>query len=79
MRDKPQISAKKIIKILEKKFGFFPISQKGSHIKMKKKEIDKEKVTIVPNHKELARGTVKGILELAEISEENFWKKYYEK
>jgi predicted RNA binding protein YcfA (HicA-like mRNA interferase family) len=76
MRDKPPISAKEVIKVLTKKFGFFIVSQKGSHIKLKKKEIGGEKTTIVSNHKELAAGTLKGILDLANITEKDFWNIY---
>jgi len=65
------ISGKKLIHILEKHFNFDQVSQKGSHIKLK----NKTKGTIVPNHKEIAYGTFKSILDLAEISEKEFYKK----
>jgi predicted RNA binding protein YcfA (HicA-like mRNA interferase family) len=75
MSNKPVLSAKKIIKVLIKKFNFFIVSQKGSHIKLKNK---KGEITIVPNHTEISHGTLTGILNLAKISEDDFWKKYYE-
>ncbi len=68
------LSGKKVIKILCKEFGFYFYSQKGSHIKLKKKLNKREIVTIVPLHKDLAHGTLKGVLELAEIDEKDFWK-----
>lgn len=68
-------SGKQVIKILCREFGFSFISQKGSHVKVSKKVIGKEIITIVPLHKELAIGTLKGILELAEIDETEFKKK----
>ena len=68
------ISGKQAIKILCREFGFYFISQKGSHVKLKKKIGREEIVTVIPLHKELARGTLRGILELAKINEEDFWK-----
>lgn len=53
-----------------KKIGFFKISQKGSHIKMKK-YIGKEAIiVIVPNHKEIRSGTLRNILKMVGISPE---------
>jgi predicted RNA binding protein YcfA (HicA-like mRNA interferase family) len=69
------LSGKEVIKILCRKFGFYFVSQKGSHAKLKKKVGNREIITIVPLHKELARGTLKGVLELAEINEEEFFNK----
>jgi predicted RNA binding protein YcfA (HicA-like mRNA interferase family) len=69
-----KISGKECVKILCNKFGFNIVRQKGSHIILKK-ETSKGKVgTVVPNHKELKIGTLKGVLELAEIKEEEFIK-----
>lgn len=66
------LSAKIVVKILCKEFGFYFVSQKGSHAKLEKAG-DKGKVTtVVPMHKELAQGTLKGILDLAEVNEEEF-------
>lgn len=69
------ISGKRIIKILCQKFNFSFISQKGSHVKLQKRDNNKKIITIVPVHKELAIGTLKGILSLAEINEKEFWQK----
>lgn len=66
------LSAKLVIKILCKEFNFYIESQKGSHIKLKKIEINREIITIIPNYKELSPGTLKGILDLAEIEEKHF-------
>ena len=66
------LSGKQVIKILCREFGFYFVSQKGSHVKLKKRKKNREIVTIIPLHKELARGTLKGILELAEIDEQEF-------
>lgn len=67
-------SGKLVIKILSRKFGFVFVSQKGSHVKLEKELTHKTIVTIVPLHKELSRGTLKGVLELAEINENEFRK-----
>ena len=65
-------SPRYIIKVLEKR-GFVFISQKGSHIKYRKK-IGKETLTvIVPVHsKEIPIGTFKSILRQSKLIEEDF-------
>lgn len=63
------VSGEEVIKVLCKEFGFVVVRQKGSHIKLK----SKNSITIVPNHKELARGTLKSVLRLAKVSEKDFW------
>lgn len=68
------LSGKQVIKILCREFGFYFVSQKGSHVKLSKKTKGHEVVTIVPLHKELSPGTLKGALELAEVDEKEFWK-----
>ncbi|MDZ4260532.1 MAG: type II toxin-antitoxin system HicA family toxin [Candidatus Sungbacteria bacterium] len=70
------LSGKKVINILCRRFGFYFVSQKGSHVKLEKKIHTQKVVTIVPLHKELAHGTLRGALELARIDEKEFWKKY---
>lgn len=68
------VSGKYIVKILTREYGFFVASQKGSHLKLKKITTHREIVTIVPMHREVARGTLRGILELAEIEYRDFQK-----
>lgn len=65
-------SGKQVIKILCRKFGFSFVSQKGSHVKLRKMVKGKMVTTIVPTHKELSPGTLKGALELAQVEEEEF-------
>ena len=69
------LSGKQVIKILCREFGFYFVSQKGSHVKLKRRLRNKEIVTIVPLHKELAPGTLKGVLDLAEVNIEEFLKR----
>jgi len=60
-------SGKQVIKVLCRKFGFYFVSQKGSHVKLRKMVGSKTITTVIPLHKELAPGTLKGVLDLAEI------------
>lgn len=69
------LSGKRVIKILCKEFGFFVVSQKGSHVKLKKATNNREIATVVPLHKELTLGTLKGALDLAEVNSKDFWEK----
>ena len=71
----PKLSGKELVKALNK-FGFVLVRQKGSHIILKKKSESGDIGTVVPDHKELAEGTVRGALKLAKISVEEFLGKY---
>lgn len=55
-------------------FWFCGYSAKGSNIILKKELSGKTIGTVVPNHKELKMGTLKGVLELAEVEEKDFSK-----
>jgi predicted RNA binding protein YcfA (HicA-like mRNA interferase family) len=55
-------------------FWFFIASQKDSHVKLRKQVGTKTITTIVPTHHELAPGTVHGVLKLAKIEDDEFWK-----
>ncbi|KUO76390.1 MAG: hypothetical protein APF77_06740 [Clostridia bacterium BRH_c25] len=61
----PVLSPDEIIKVLEK-VGFQKTSQKGSHAKYKKSG-DPQRVVIIPMHNEIAKGTLKSILEQANL------------
>ena len=71
----PRVSAKEVIKALEK-LGFIKVRQKGSHVIMKKKLGDHNNTEIgcvVPLHnKTLAVGTLKSILNQANVSVDDF-------
>ncbi|MDP2692137.1 MAG: type II toxin-antitoxin system HicA family toxin [bacterium] len=64
-------SARIIIKTLQKA-GFGKISQKGSHIKLRGLRGGKLCTVIVPNHKEIAKGTFSSILKQAEMTRIEF-------
>ena len=72
---KRRVSGKDVIKVLCKHFNFQFIKQKGSHIKLKKFTLSREIITVVPNHKELDYGTLRGVLRLAKVEEQDFWEK----
>lgn len=65
-------SGKEVVKILTKHFDFFFVSQKGSHVKLRKQSSEGAITTIVPMHDELSHGTLRGVLELAKIDYEDF-------
>lgn len=69
----PIVSGKEVIKALSK-VGFVHVRTSGSHAILNK-QTDKGKITIpVPLHKELAKGTLKSILNQAELDVEGFVK-----
>ena len=67
----PVLPPEKIIKAM-RKLGFYKISQKGSHAKYINDETGK--IFIIPMHYEIAKGTLKSILEQADIELEQFLK-----
>jgi len=67
----PIVSGRKVIKALTKA-GFQVAGRKGSHVKLKKRVDDKVLIVIVPDHEELARGTLKAILRQANMTRESF-------
>jgi len=68
----PIPSANEIIKAL-KKDGFRVIRQKGSHVSLYKKSDDKIYLVIVPDKKEVKRGTLLSILKQAGMSREKIF------
>lgn len=65
-------SGQDVIVILTKHFHFQKISQKGSHVKLRTEQQGKRVTVIVPDHKELSPGTVRGVLNQAGVSVEQF-------
>jgi len=64
-------SGKRVIKALIKA-GFYQVSQKGSHVKLRGFWQGKLQTVIVPFHKEIARGTFQSVLKQAEMSQGEF-------
>ena len=67
----PVVSGKEMIKYLSK-YGFEIVGRKGSHVRLKKQATPRNLVVIVPDHKELAQGTLRSILRQAGITFEEF-------
>lgn len=67
------VSGRQTVHVLRRDFGFEVVGQKGSHIKLRRGTPTGTVTTVVPDHKELARGTLKGVLRLARVSEKDFW------
>ncbi|MHC1594489.1 MAG: type II toxin-antitoxin system HicA family toxin [Methanotrichaceae archaeon] len=68
----PVLSAKGVIKVL-RKFGFQVHRQTGSHIHLWNEE--RRLLVTVPNHHELAKGTLISIMKQAKIEREDFLSK----
>ncbi len=73
----PVVSGKDLVKFLSRE-GFQIVGRKGSHIRMKKITEPPNLITVVPDHNELARGTLLSILRQTDISVDEFldrWKR----
>ena len=66
----PLLSAREIVSALHK-VGFEEVSQRGSHKKLRNNSVPPRTV-IVPMYDEVARGTLRSILEQAGIDLETF-------
>ena len=67
----PVLSGRDVIKIL-KKLGFEEKRQKGSHIILAKETEQGKKAVVVPNHKEIDKGTLLEIIRQAGLTREDF-------
>ena len=63
----PVLTPNDVIRTLEK-FGFSYVSQRGSHVKYRCNEL----TVIIPKHSEVAKGTLKSILSMANIALDDF-------
>ncbi len=66
-----RVSGKETVKALER-LGFTVVRQRGSHVVMKKVTPEGAVGCSVPLHRELAVGTLRGILRQAHVSPEEF-------
>ena len=66
-----RVSGKATIRALEK-LGFYVVRQRGSHVVLKKTTDKGDIGCVVPVHKELATGTLRGILRQAGVSPDEF-------
>jgi predicted RNA binding protein YcfA (HicA-like mRNA interferase family) len=67
------LSGPELIRIL-KKVGFSIISQRGSHVKMRKVTEDIRITTIIPRHKEIDTGTLAEIIRQSKMTRDEFLK-----
>mgnify|MGYP001206608682 CR=1 FL=1 len=69
MHKLPVLSGREVVQVFER-LGWEVARQRGSHIVLVKKGYN---ITLsVPNHKEIAKGTLRKLLNLAGISVEEF-------
>lgn len=68
----PVLSSKEVIRVLNKAgFEYAPKKGKGSHTAFVKKEKDRVRLVIVPDRKEIPRGTLLAILDQAGLTRED--------
>lgn len=67
----PRLSGREVIKILSKK-GFKVARQKGSHIILVRESENGKRGVVVPNHKEVDKGTLLEIIRQAGLTREEF-------
>jgi len=67
----PILSGKEVAKILSK-LGYKHIRTRGSHMIFVKETGEGKKTIPVPNHKELARGTLRAIIKQTGLSMDDF-------
>ena len=72
------LSGENVIKILES-FNFAIISQRGSHVKLRRTIKKNNQTLTIPNHKELDKGTLRAIFNQASkyISESELMSHFY--
>jgi len=68
-----RVSGQEVVRALER-LGFRQVRQRGSHVVMKKTTSEGSLGCVVPLHRELAIGTLRGILRQARISPDEFMK-----
>ena len=64
----PVLSARDVLKALSK-VGFLPVGQAGSHLRLKNV---KGRIVMVPNHPEIAVGTLQSIVRQSGLRRDEF-------
>ncbi len=64
----PKLYSAREIVVRLTRIGFMKVSQKGSHIKMRGIRDGKLQTAMIPDHKEIALGTLGSILKQASIT-----------
>jgi predicted RNA binding protein YcfA (HicA-like mRNA interferase family) len=68
-----RVSGQDAIRVLEQ-LGFVQVRQRGSHVVLKRQTPEGEVGCVVPLHRELAIGTLRGILKQARVTPDEFVK-----
>ncbi|HGE70230.1 TPA: addiction module toxin, HicA family [Candidatus Poribacteria bacterium] len=66
-----RVSGQETVRTLER-LGFVQVRQHGSHVVLKKQTPKGDIGCVVPLHRELAIGTLRGILKQAEVTPDEF-------
>ena len=66
-----RVSGQEAIRALER-LGFVQVRQRGSHVVLKRQTPEGEVGCVIPLHRELATGTLRGILRQARVTPEEF-------
>jgi predicted RNA binding protein YcfA (HicA-like mRNA interferase family) len=64
------VSGRRVVRVLVQA-GFSVVGRKGSHIRLKR-TTDRVYIVVVPDHRELARGTLLSIIRQAGYAREEF-------
>jgi predicted RNA binding protein YcfA (HicA-like mRNA interferase family) len=70
-----RVSGEEAIRALER-LGFRRLRQRGSHVILKRETAQGSVGCVVPLHRELAIGTLRGILQQAKVPPEEFMEKF---
>lgn len=71
MQKLPVLSGREVITLLAK-VGFEPKRRKGSHVILVKKTGEGEKAAVVPDHREIDKGTLVEIIRQAGLKRDEF-------
>lgn len=66
-----RVSGQETIRALER-LGFVQVRQRGSHVILERRTPNGEVGCVVPLHRELAVGTLRGVLRQARVTPEEF-------
>jgi predicted RNA binding protein YcfA (HicA-like mRNA interferase family) len=71
MANLPVVSGEQAVRAFER-LGFRRVRQRGSHVVLRKDTPDGAVGCVIPRHRELAHGTLRGILKQARVSVDDF-------
>jgi len=68
------VSGEETLRVLCNKFGFSVSGHSGSHVRLSKMSANGKIGTVVPLHDELKPGTLRGVLRLAKVDVDEFYR-----